>query len=580
MQFNNIKPTKVVGNDFNSDPNYGYKEEVKAIFEAYNQSGVNLSGSLYDIISNPSSKEEFMDSLMESLTTSPVFTDGNCANTPFYNNYADRVRQMEENSFIEIARESAMSGYSPIVSYNPFFLKNQWVNCVFKDVVMTEVPETPVINLAYEKRFLKDMAGNEYPIPETLFDRETMKKLRGEATGLSIKEDPITLPMKSVDILTATYIPGIVVTDRSETLTPDICIIKVFVKDAANVEHEVPVNIRVDITTHNFVGSPVEYTVLDADGNPTDEIITDSIVGNVDFKTGHVTCFSTNDKITKIVLRGKTANRFNERSLDVVRRVEQQQFVMPESGPRFNSSVTVEDAADALVLQNIDVIADNVDVMGRTLADFEDDEIHSFLDDSYDRQLAAGVGPHGYASMIASTTFNALPYDGYTSNITQWMKDSREWFERTIAELKKKLRTENAVTVVVAHPNIIRFLQDGINWVFTDDTQISGMKLNYNFGILTSAQDRVHVITSMYMNEDEGIKFVVIPLTKELVTFKHYKYSTIIDRNYRNPLHNLTPNIMVTHRTLTFEVLPVQGKMTISGRDLFSPETLVRPTTP
>jgi hypothetical protein len=105
------------------------------------------------------------------------------------------------------------------------------------------------------------------------------------------------------------------------------------------------------------------------------------------------------------------------------------------------------------------------------------------------------------------------------------------------------------------------------------------MKINYNFGVYTTAQDRVHVITSQYMKPDDGLKFVLIPLTTELITFKHYKYNVIIDRNYRNPLYALTPNILCTHRTLTFEVLPVQGKMTITGRDLFSPETLKRATT-
>lgn len=102
------------------------------------------------------------------------------------------------------------------------------------------------------------------------------------------------------------------------------------------------------------------------------------------------------------------------------------------------------------------------------------------------------------------------------------------------------------------------------------------MKISYNFGVYTSAQDRVHVITSMYMEEDEGLRFIVIPLTKELATFKHYKYNAVIDRNYRNPVYTLTPNIMVTHRTLTFEVLPVQGIMKITGRDLHSPDTLKR----
>jgi hypothetical protein len=252
---------------------------------------------------------------------------------------------------------------------------------------------------------------------------------------------------------------------------------------------------------------------------------------------------------------------------------------MPESGPRLNAAVTVEDAADALVLQKIDVIADNVDVMGRTLADLEDFEIRQFLNNSFTAQEAAGVGPHGYEKLTVSGGFDALPYDTYTRNISDWMRDAREYFERVIEGLKTKLKTQDAIVVVVAHPSLVRFIQDGINWVFTDDTQISGMKINYNFGVYTTAQDRVHVITSQYMKPDDGLKFVLIPLTTELITFKHYKYNVIIDRNYRNPLYTLTPNILCTHRTLTFEVLPVQGKMTITGRDLFSPETLKRATT-
>ena len=50
----------------------------------------------------------------------------------------------------------------------------------------------------------------------------------------------------------------------------------------------------------------------------------------------------------------------------------------------------------------------------------------------------------------------------------------------------------------------------------------------------------------------------------------------MIDRNYRDPVHPLTPNVMVTQRTLTVEVLPVQGRMTIAGREAYSPITLKR----
>lgn len=581
MKFNQ-NTNNVIGNARYADSSAGFKSEVKHIFEAYNQSGVNIASDLSSIINSPSNREDFIANVVESVTQSPISTDPLAAQSPFYSNYGERLEQLLDNSLKSIAVESAMIGYSPIVAYNPFFLKKQWIECVFKDVLMTEIPKTPVINLGFEKRYLRTLAGVEYPLPETLYDDALMKTLINEATGNAIKEDALALSLfkPALAIKKATYIPGIIDDDPTVELTPDIHIFKVVFTDTVaepDVDYEVPVYIKTDLTTKNFVNGYAKKVVYDVDGTTVLRTLEDTLIGNVNFKDGKVTLMSTTGAITKVCLRGKIANRFNNRSLDVVRRVEQIQHTMPESGPRFNSAITIEDAADALVLQNIDVIADNVDIMGKTLANFEDSEIKLFLQDSFTAQKNAGVGPHGYESMIVESEFNALPYEQYNGRISEWMKDSREYFERTIAGLKRKLKTEDAVIVAVAHPNIIRFLQDGINWVFTDDTHISGMKISYKFGILTSAQDRVHVITSMRMSEDDGIRFVVIPLTQELVTFKHYKYNMVIDRNYRNPLQTLTPNIMVTHRTLTFEVLPVQGKLVIEGRDLTSPDTLVRP---
>lgn len=581
----------VVGNNYTQDDSLGFKEEVQHVLESYLSQGVNLISDMGAVIASPETKQELVSAICESLTTDSIFTNREIANEAFYNNYAARLEQLLDNSLRSVATESAMLGYSPIVAYNPFFLKKQWISCIFKDVLMTEVPQSPVINLAFEKRYLVDQQKNEYPIPEVNYDDALMKKLTDAATGLNIKEDPFDISnfKPAVNLLTSTYVPGLVAGDPTAELTSDLRIFKVIVsyqvtEGGAPVTKtaEVPVNVRVDITTHQLTNGYVKYAAVDADGNPVLDgdgnqiIVEDTLVGSVDFKTGKALIMSETNAITKICLRGKTANRWNNRSLDVVRRVEQIQYTMPESGPRLNSAITVEDAADALALQKIDVIADNVDVMGRTLADLEDFEIRTFLDESFTAQENAGVGPHGYEKLTVLGGFDAKPYESFTNNITDWMKDSREYFERIIEELKDKLKTADAVITVVAHPSLVRFLQNGINWVFTDDTQISGMKVNYNFGIYTTAQDRVHIITTRYMKREMGLKFVVIPTTTELVTFKHYKYNCIIDRNYRNPIYTLTPNIMCTHRTLTFEVLPVQGKMTIDGRELFSPTTLKR----
>lgn len=582
INYNDMDNTEIVGKIQHSDGDVGFKSEVKGVFESYQAQGIDLINDLPSVIATPSAKQAFIGTATESMSDSVLMTNSVASKDPFYGSYVNCVEQLLDNTLNSIATESIMTGYAPIVAYNPFFLKKQWIDCVFKDVLMTEIPKTPVINIGFERRYAKDSEGNEYPLPEALYDDEITKKLLDEATGLNIKEEPIAIDLlKNLSLIDPTYIPGVIAGDHTVELTPGLSVVAAIVKDSAGTDHKVAMNMTVDITTHNFVNGKIDYKVIDESTGDVTETISDELIGRVDFKKGTVSLMSTSGAVTHVVLRGKTANRFNQRSLSVERRVEHIQKVMPESGPRLNTAVTIEDAADALALQNIDIIADNINVMGATLANFEDAEINMFLKQSFQAQkngLANFVKYNELTDniMITESEFDTLAYDTFAGRLTDWMKDSREWFERTIAQLKTKLRSTNVMIVAVAHPNLIRFLQDGINWVFSDDTQISGVKLSYQFGIYTSAQDRVHVVTTMRMSEDDGIRFLVIPLTNELITYKHYKYNVMIDRNYRNPVYQLTPNILATQRTLTFEILPVQGVMKIKNRDMHSPETLKR----
>ena len=562
--------TRIVGNTYASDNDEGFKADVKSTFESYLSGGVDLINSFGQIIGSPMNRQELIGTLTESFQNDAFFTDPDLTNNTFYCNYADRLQQITENSLTQVAQEAVMQGYAPIVAYNPFFLKKQWVGCVMKDVLMTEVPTVPVINLAFERRYIKDSDGNRYEMPDVFYNSELMKKLMDAARGITFDSDAAhELPLKNVDVLTEEYIPGIVVpNDRSEMLTQELFISEVTM-DGTNW---IPTNIDALAQTHQWANNKIELGT-DDDGN----VIFDELIGNVDYLQGTVTIVSKFDKITAVKLKGRLANRFNERSLDVERQVTSKEFKMPESGPRMNSAVTVEEAADAFALQKIDMIADNVDMMGRTLAEFEDCEIRTFLFDSFDRMKKYPVALYDQNSTLVESTFDLLPYEQYSRNITDWTAQSREYFERVINQLKQKLKTPEEVVVAIAHPTLIRFLQDGINWKFTDETQISGMKIAYNFGIYTSAADRVHIITSHYFDPADGIMFVVLPMTPEIITYKHYKYDMVIDRNYRNPNHTLVPNIMATHRTLTFEVTPIQGRLYIKRYgDLESPTTLVR----
>ena len=569
---------RIVGNNYAADKGVEFKAEVSELFSNYAAEGTGLEYDLPQILRNKNARAAFVGQMMESIVASPALSHKDVRNLPFYDTYAERYEQLQENSLQAIAQESALLGYAPIVAYAPFFLKKQWVSCIFKDVLMAEVPETPVVNYAFERRYITDMAKNRYEIPDVFYKPEIMRQLWNEGTGYSMIEDPIELSRFSpkLDILTTEFFPGIVVGDPTLELTANMIIFKVFM-NADGHEVEVPCTMKFDITNKRLIDSTVSYTVYDTDGVTVKEVVTDTLYGGMDWKNHTISLYSSEGNITKVCFRGKLANRWNERSLSLVRENEQIQFVMPESGLRINCPITIEDAVDAMALQKIDIIADNADVMGQTFAQFQDWGIRDYLEQSFQVQKNAQSGPYGFATMIAEGEFDTIPYEQYSIKVTEWQTEIREIIERVVGRLKTILKVEDIAIVMVGHPNTVRYLQDGINWVFNQDATIGGTKLSYNFGVMTSAQDRIHVITSMYVPEEDGLRLIVIPLSNQYITFKHLMYNAVIDRNYRGPIYDKVPNLMSTQRVMTLDVLPVQGKVTIKNTDTWFPSTHVRP---
>lgn len=592
---------RVVGNTSTAESSVGFKADIQNMIDKYAMENVDIARDFERVIAKDSTKNDFIDRITESVNTTAALSDEAMVSDSFYSNYSERLAQLIDNSCQQIAREAVITGYAPIVSYAPFFIKKQWVACVWKDVLMSEVATSPILNYKFEKRYLKTQDGTRYAIPDVYYSKADMAKLYAESTGVDIDSskaiDISGGKGASIDLLKTTdgkaydYLVGTpVITDKANVLTPDIAICKVKVKHAADnqggddKEYEVATNIRVDITSHNFIKGEIRYTVKDEKGNPKTHdgkvvVLEDTLVGNVNFDTGHISVFSTTGVVTTIYLSGKTANRFNHRSLDVERRVEQLQYIMPESGPRLNSAVTVEEAADAIALARIDMFADNVDMMGDALANLNDFSMRTFVDKSWNAQKeseANGQTLHGYQSLIEEGGFNAVPFAGYATNISTWMTDAKEYFERFLENLKQKLNTPEVTVVCVCNPALVRYIRAEIKWIFSDQTDVSGLKIQYNLGVTTIAGDRVHIISCRYLDPTDGIQTILIPTTTELITFKNIFYSVVVDRGYRNPLEQLVPNIMSTQRTLTFEVLPVQGRFYIDGRDATPPKNLTK----
>ena len=508
----------LVGTASPMSTNQQFKDDIASIYASYANEGVNIFDSLGTISQDQNLRQAFIDMAVESVENDNVFHTGDASADPFYSTYSDRLKQLEENSLLQMARESVMTGYAPIQSYAPFLIKRQWVSCVWKDVLMADVAKSPIVKLQMEQRWVKDGQGTRYQIPDVYYKKDLMKKLLTDSTGVALKEDKkLDLPFANIDLVenSSTYFnESIEVHDKAEVLTHDYTVYKVvFVDSEDSSEHEVYTDIKMDVATGALINGEVTCTIFNEDGS-IKKTLRDIIVGNVDCRNGRVAAFSTTGKVKYIYHKGKAAGRFNHRSLSVERTIKPLTFYMPESGPRLNAAVTVEEAQDAIACGNIDLYADNTDMMGDVLANLQDIDIKMFVDDSFDRNKQSKTGPLGYDEcFVEEGSFSAVPIQNFGITIDAWMNQAKEYFERLLANLKYKLKTQNAIVCAVCHPKLVRYLKSDVRWIFNDETSVSGLKINYNVGVTNVDGDRVHIITSMYKAPEEGVRLIVIATT-------------------------------------------------------------------
>ena len=123
----------------------------------------------------------------------------------------------------------------------------------------------------------------------------------------------------------------------------------------------------------------------------------------------------------------------------------------------------------------------------------------------------------------------------------------------------QKLRTDAVMLTIVGNPSSLIYLDD-VKWVVDTNTKIGGIKLDYQYGITTIAGCRVRVVSTQKEGEDKGLRIILNTLSDDLITWRKYEYSFVVENGYRNPQSPLTPNVMVAQRYLNYKYLPVQAE--------------------
>ena len=552
---NNDAPAKVIGS-FAKSKNEDWKNGINSLMEGFKtQFGLDPLNNIRDILENDVLCEQYKEALLGDVFEADF-------NDEYLNLMPEKLDQLFENTKDEIITENYGVGQmSPIVGYTLPILKKNYIECHGKDIVMTEVPSKPVIKIAFERKFLKDKAGKKYYIPEIFYD-ESYKEVSEKAKGKKVSDkwypETGSLPMQDLAIMNES---GGTLETRDQ-LAHDFCIqaIKMEVDGKEVIKNGL--DIKPDYSSNNNITYRCKH--VKESGDVVEEVLT----GTVDYYHGTITVATSGSLIKQVQFGGHLSNQNNNETVELDRERETVTWHIGE-GERINTALTIEKIKDMKSLLGIDVTPEAISDMSSTLTQFEDAHIMSYLKNSLDIWKDKTDLPFGYTGgFVETATFNCVP--GSTLAVTQseYIESELKFrFNRLLSELKDKLKTTDLMFVVYGHPTIIELFNASVDWKFDEGSKVGGLVLDYKFGVVTESGTRIHVVSSLKVPKEAGIRIVAYPTTDEQLTFKHFKYSFNIENMYRNPLTPLTPNIMGTHRYLTESLLPVQGQMILTGND-------------
>lgn len=561
---NNINTTTRGVGSFVVEADREFKDNLVASLENFSQKyQVNPIYKLTDILTTDmlfeSYKEEmFSDVLDGTLESSFGYYDSEETNN-YMSLHADKLEQLIENTREELALEASSIGQlSPIVALTLPILKKEYLEMNFKEVLQTVVADKPVINIAYERKFLKDVQGNKYYIPDIFYDnsyKEITRKSIGKEISSKWYPETGNLPFQDLDMLAESG--GSL--ERRDQLSYDfrVAAIKVDVPtDDSTEEVIVPVDCKPDMANQAF-----NYTIEVTDAKTNPGKVKCAIYGSFDPYSGKVSIAGVN--IKQVQFAGHLSNSNNTEIVELDRERKNIQYTISEK-ERFNTGITIERIRDEKALANIDTTVELVSDMTEVCAQTKDSNIKEFLEESFQRTLAAkDFHPMGYNIKFAdSIEFDMQKAKDYMVPESEWRSPQlRMYFGRVIGQMKQQLRDTRVMFVVSGNPYVIeRFFEtdDKCRWVIDNNTKIGGVKFDYKFGVTTIDGTRIHLIATMKETVEKGLRIVAYPLTETVLTYRQYDYSFNIENNYRNPLTPNIPNIMAVQRYENIEYLPLQ----------------------
>lgn len=577
-----FKETSTIGGFRNGSEKNSFDGIFTESYDNLMGKNVDLMMDINALMRNKPLLNTFKDSLLGELKTecAEMQADEDPSKYGTHAYLYEQVSDMFDNCCEDFVKESTRIGnLLPIKAIDFPILVKQALKLTANDVVQTEVTRSPLVKKHLEQTWIVDSNDKtkRWRYPQCFFD-EGFKEVFDAGKGLPIKQTPVAIEdIKNYDIianLTDAPVP------ERENITFNLQIIKVIVTDEAGVDIEIPMNppMRINMSDNTWLGGKVKKTVKDSKGNDLE--VDDLIMGMVDFQTNTTSLATVTGQVTKVVFGGYLSNELNERSITFDYSREEREWKI-EDGTRVDVPYSLEELEDAKALMDIDLYKKTYNNLADYLVQMEDSDLFRWLDEMFDLYDGIEVEDYlGFDGFVTKRVFDCDSTSITTALPSEYIEKMLKFaIDGLITDIADNCKMEDMTFVIYGNPRYIRLLNAYVNWVTRPGSTANGVKLDYSYGIMTSGDVKVQVVSTKKVNaiydEEEklhkGLRIIPFPISKEQMTFKHYKYTTHIltaqNSAYRaadRPGGSMT-NLMGVSRYVNAAVQGIQARVDIAN---------------
>nr|DAK22937.1 MAG TPA: Structural protein sp46 [Caudoviricetes sp.] len=544
----------------------------KEACESMKRQGIDPLMDINQIIRNKDISEDFKNHVLSGIMNESAERQGE-----EFGNYANigaQVSQLFDNCTNQLVKESTTVGQlMPIKAIDYPILVKQQLALATKDVMQTEVTSSPIVKKQIEHRWIVDnQTGQRWEYPQCFF-KDEFREIFKAGKGLPIKHDEVALPLYNYDLID--NLTDATVAQR-EDFTFNTKIIKGILEDGT----EVPLNMYIDLHLNVWAGGKINTKVPKKD-SPTEMVeVDDQLTGMVDFVGKRISLTSASGQIKKVVFDGYLSNQKNERAVSMDYSRDEREWKI-EDGHRVNVPYSVEELEDAKALLDMDLYKKTYDNIAGYLTDMEDSQIIDFLDAEYKKYAGIELDPLQWTSFVREANFDCDSTIATVALQSEYIENMLKFtIDRFLIDLTETAKLEDMTFVIYGNPKYISLLGGKVNWVIKNGQMTGGIKHNYGYGIMNTANVRIQVVSALKFGSTgdlhRGLRIIPYPLNKEQITFKHFKYSTHIlttqNSGYRAPdlPGGSMTNIMGVSRYESASIQGIQGYLTFTNDDFIS----------